>query len=350
MSARAIWRPTAWEAMLVVLIFAAAAWSATLSPYYLQIDQLLYSTRNFVIPGLLAFGLMVVVTTGEIDISVASTLAVASVALSKFAAVGAPIAVAALLAVALAATLGALNGFFVARLGLPSLAVTLGTMGAYRGLAFIIGGGMGYTSFNDPYLYVGTELWFGVVPASLILFAVVAAGVGFLMHKTTFGRRCFAVGMNKTAAWISGVNVDRLKITAYALAGVLAGVAGLVWIGQYGSARGDNADGMILFVVTAVVLGGVDINGGRGTVLGVVLALLLLGTLRNGMGLANIAGPTQTVVFGALLLIGVLRPFVAGLAQRWRTPPSDPFSRRDDTEQTSESNSITNNITRRSAL
>ena len=321
MSARGVWRPTAWEAMLVVLIFAAAAWSATLSPYYLQIDQLLYSTRHFVIPGLLAFGLMVVVTTGEIDISVASTLAVASVALSKFSDLGAPIGVAALLAVVLGAALGALNGFLVARLALPSLAVTLGTMGAFRGMAFIVGSEMGYTGFGDPYLYVGSEQWFGVVPVSLILFAVVAAGVGFLMHKTTFGRRCYAVGNNKTAAWISGVNVDRLKIVAYALAGALAGVAGLVWVGQYGSARGDNADGMILFVVTAVVLGGVDINGGRGTVLGVLLALLLLGTLRNGMGLANIAGPTQTVVFGALLLIGVLRTFAAGVAQRWRTRP-----------------------------
>ena len=98
---------------------------------------------------------------------------------------------------------------------------------------------------------------------------------------------------------------------AYTLAGALAGVAALVWIGQYGSARGDNADGAILFVVTAVVLGGLDINGGRGTILGVVLALFLLGTLRNGMGLANIAGPTQTIVLGGLLIVGVLRPILS---------------------------------------
>ena len=103
----------------------------------------------------------------------------------------------------------------------------------------------------------------------------------------------------------------------YALAGGLAGLAALVWVGQYGSARGDNADGMILLVVTAVVLGGVDINGGRGTVPGVVLALLLLGTLRNGMGLANIAGPTQTVVFGSLLVLGVLRPVTVAAWARW---------------------------------
>ncbi len=123
-----------------------------------------------------------------------------------------------------------------------------------------------------------------------------------------FGRRCFAVGNNRDAAWIAGIDVTRLKIEAYTLAGALAGLAALVWIGQYGSARGDNADGLILVVVTAVVLAGVDINGGRGTVTGVVLSLLLLGTLRNGMGLANVGGPTQTVVLGALLVLGVLRP------------------------------------------
>jgi rhamnose transport system permease protein len=206
------------------------------------------------------------------------------------------------------ALLGTLNGILVARLGLPSLAVTLGTMGAFRGLAFIIGSEIGYTDFDDSYLYVGSELFLFLVPVGLVVFVAVAVAVGILMHRTVFGRRCFAVGNNKDAAWIAGVNVVRLKVEAYTLAGALAGLAALVWIGQYGSARGDNADGIILFVVTAVVLAGVDINGGKGTVLGVVLALLLLGTLRNGLGLANVPGPIQTVILGALLILGVLRP------------------------------------------
>jgi rhamnose transport system permease protein len=130
------------------------------------------------------------------------------------------------------------------------------------------------------------------------------------------GRHCFSIGLNRDAAWFSGVEIVRVKLAAYALAGALAGIGGLVWIGQYGSARGDNADGSILFVITAVVLGGVDINGGRGTLPGVVLALLLLGTIANGMGLANIGGPTQTVVIGALLVAGVLKPPAASLVRR----------------------------------
>jgi rhamnose transport system permease protein len=307
---RSTWRLAQWELTLVVLTLAAAAWSAYLSPYYLSLNQIAYSTRHFVYPGILALGLAVIVILGEIDISLASTLAFGAVIFSKFSAFGLPIWMAVPAVVVLCILLGILNGLLVAKLGLPSLAVTLGTMGAYRGLAFIIGSETGYTSFDSSYTFVGSVKLFGALPVSFVLFLVIAIGVGFLMHRTTFGRRCYAVGNNKDAAWIAGVDVDRLKIQAYALAGALAGLAALVWIGQYGSARGDNADGSILFVVTAVVLGGIDINGGRGSILGVVLALFLLGTIRNGMGLANIAGPTQTVVLGALLVLGVLRPAI----------------------------------------
>ena len=238
---------------------------------------------------------------------------------SKLSAFGAPILLAIPCVIIACALLGALNGVLVARLALPSLAVTLGTMGAYRGLAFIIGTDMGYTSFDAAYTWLGTAKLFNIVPVSFLLFLLLAVAIGLLTHRSVFGKRSFAIGSNVEAAWIAGVNVPRVKIAAYALAGGLAALAGLVWIGQYGSARGDNADGSILFVVTAVVLGGIDINGGRGSILGVVLALFLLGTLRNGMGLANIAGPTQTVVLGALLIIGVLRPvIVQAIAHAYR--------------------------------
>ena len=299
-----------WELTLIVLTLCAGAWSAYLSPYYLSFDQIAYSTRHFVYPGILALGLAVVVVLAEIDISLASTLAFGAVILAKLSAAGVLIWIAVPIDVAACAALGVLNGFLVARLNLPSLAVTLGTMGAYRGLAFIIGTEMGYTSFDNTYTFAGTAKLFGTIPVSFALFILLAILVGLLMHRSVFGRRCFAVGNNQTAAWITGVDVAHLKIQAYALAGGLAALAALVWIGQYGSARGDNADGSILLVVTAVVLGGVDINGGRGTILGVVLALFLLGTLRNGMGLANVPGPIQTVVFGALLILGVLRPVI----------------------------------------
>jgi rhamnose transport system permease protein len=314
------WRLSPWEVALALLTLAAAACSAQLSPYYLSVDQIAYSSRQFIIPGLLALGLTVVVVLGEIDISLASILALGAVLFSKFSAFHISLWFAVPIVIVVCILLGALNGALVARLRLPSLAVTLGTMGAYRGLAFIIGTEKGYTDFDDAYLWVGSErIVAGIIPVSFILFVVVALAVGFIMHYTVFGRRCFSIGHNKEAAWYSGIDVPELKIQAYALAGALAGLAALVWVGQYGSARGDNADGMILFVVTAVVLGGVDISGGRGTVLGVVLALFLLGTIRNGMGLANIPGPTQTVVLGGLLIVGVLSPMFSATTSHLRS-------------------------------
>jgi len=306
-----------WEMTLVLLIVAAGAWSSTLSEYYLSVDQIFGSTRFFIIPGLMALGLAMVVSTGEIDISLASIVAVGTVTLSKLSAAGLPILPAALIVVAVGALCGLVNGLLVARWRLPSLAVTLGTMGAFRGLAFIVGTDLGYTDFGDSYLWLGSEFVFaGIVPVALFLFATMAVVVALIMHGTIFGRQCFSIGLNADAAWYAGVDIVRTKLVAYVAAGALAAMGGLVWVGQYGSARGDNADGSILFVVTAVVLGGVDINGGRGTIGGVVLALILLGTIRNGMGLANIGGPTQTVVLGALLVAGVLRPLIASALLR----------------------------------
>ena len=190
-----------------------------------------------------------------------------------------------------------LNGVLVARLGLPSLAVTLGTMGAYRGLAFIIGSETGYTVFDGAYTFIGSKKLCGALPVSFLVFLLVA--VGDRLPDAPHGvRPALLCGRQQQGRRLDrrhrrGAAEDRRPTRSPA---ALAGVAALVWIGQYGSARGDNADGSILFVVTAVVLGGIDINGGRGSILGVVLALFLLGTLRNGMGLANVAGPTQTVV------------------------------------------------------
>jgi len=298
-----------WEQMLFVLILLAAAWSAQLSPYYLSFEQILNSTRQFIILGVMAMGLMVIVILGEIDISQASTLAVCTVVLSKFSAAGLPIWLALPVIILIGSALGSFNGILITGLRLPALAVTLGTMGAYRGLAFIIGSEVGYTGFDDTYMWLGSSYIAGTaVPTSLILFLLVAFAFYILVHRSVYGRMCFVIGNNADVARYSGIRVPLIKIAAFALAGAMAAVGAWIFVGQYGSARGDNANGMVLPLVTAVVLGGVDINGGRGKVLGVVLALLLVGTLGNGMGLANMPGPTQTIVLGMLLIVSVLLP------------------------------------------
>ena len=296
-----------WEAFIAAMTLLAAAWATWLSPYYLDADQLLFSSRNFVFTGIMALGLTLVILTGEMDLSLGSILAVCTVLLAKASAAGVPLPAALAGIVVVAAALGALNGFLVARLRLPSLAVTLGTMGAYRGLAFIIGSEVGYTGFDDGYKWLGSaQIGETSVPVMLPVFAAAAVVFGAVVHFTTFGRRCVATGLNAAAVAYAGIDVVRTKIAAYVVAAVSAAVGAWIFVGQFGSARGDNANGVILGIITSVVLGGVDINGGRGTVAGVLFSTLFLWTLRNGMGLANIAGPIQQLIIGALLLASVL--------------------------------------------
>lgn len=289
------------ELLLVALIVLAAIWSSQLSPYFLDLNNLMNSAAFFVVFGLMAFGLFPVVVQGEIDISLASTLAVASVLFAKLSVAGVPVLVALPVVLAATALLGAVNGVLVAYAGLPSLAVTLGTLGAYRGVAYLLAGDAGVTGLTPEYTFLGLS-WVGVVPSTVVLFLVFAVVIGVLMEATRFGRYSYAIGSNPDASRTAAVPVRQTRVIAYAVAGAAAGLAGFVWVNQYQSARGDNADGAILFVLTAVVLGGVSIKGGSGRALGVLLSTLLLATIQTGMKLANVPGTSQTLVIGLLLI------------------------------------------------
>jgi len=263
----------------------------------------------------MAFGLFPIVVQGEIDISLASTLAVSSVLLGKMSVAGVPLIVGLPIALAVCAALGAINGLLVAWAGLPSLAVTLGTLGAYRGLAYILAGDTGVVGIPPEYTALGST-WIGLVPLAVILVLLVAVVFTVLMSSTSFARYSYAIGSSPSASRMAGVPVVRTRVAAYALGGVMAGLAGLVWVAQYQSARGDNADGSILFVLTAVVLGGVSIKGGSGRALGVLLAIVLLGTMQTGMKLANVPGTSQTLVIGALLVLSIGIPRAVQLVRR----------------------------------
>ncbi len=309
-----------WELILILMVAFGAIWATSLSPYYLESSQLLNSSRNFVFTGIMGLGLMTVIICGEMDLSLPSILAVCTVLLAKFSAAGLPLPLALTGIFVVAACLGVLNGFLVARLRLPALAVTLGTMGAYRGLAFIIGSEVGYTGFDDNYKRLGASLIGDTeIPLMLPVFFVIVIAFAVLLHFTTFGRRVYAIGNNASAVAYSGISVVRTKILAYVIAALTAAMGAWIFIGQYGSARGDNANGVILAVITSVVLGGVDINGGKGSVGGVLVSVLFLWTLRNGMGLANIAGPIQQLIIGSLLIAAVIiSNFSAGLQRAER--------------------------------
>lgn len=302
------------ELLLVLLIVLAAIWSSQLSPYFLDLTNLMNSAAFFVVFALMAFGLFPVVVQGEIDISLASTLAIASVLFAKLSVAGVPVLVALPLVVGAAAVLGAINGLLVAYAGLPSLAVTLGTLGAYRGVAYLLAGDAGVTGLTPEYTFLGMS-WVGVVPSTVVLFLLFALVIGVLMETTRFGRHSYAIGANPDASRLAAVPVRRARVIAYAIAGAASGLAGFVWVNQYQSARGDNADGAILFVLTAVVLGGVSIKGGSGRALGVLLSTVLLATIQTGMKLANVPGTSQTLVIGLLLIASIGGPQLVSLVR-----------------------------------
>jgi rhamnose transport system permease protein len=312
-----------WETLLVAGIIGAGIWSTTLSPFFLKRANVLDLTSPYIFVGLMAFGLTFVVIAGEIDISVASALAVSVVSFAQIWQAGVNVWLAALAGVAVATALGTINGLLVGVLDLPSLAVTLGTLAAYRGIAYVILGGEGATGFPTSFTNVGGGYIHNELPYALLLLLGSAIVLGFLLHATRFGRYLFAIGSSREAARFSGIPVARVRVTIFALSGLMAGVAGIAYLGFFGSARADAADGSLLDVVTAVVLGGVDIFGGAGSMLGVLLALILVAELRNGMQLANVSGATQDMVIGSILIGAILAGNLirlvqgGGLPRRW---------------------------------
>jgi rhamnose transport system permease protein len=311
-----------WETLLVVAIVGVGIWSTTLSPYFLVRANLLDLVTPYVFIGLLAFGLTFVVIAGEIDISVVSTLAVSVVTFAQLFAHGWNVWLAALAGVVVATALGFVNGALVGLVNLPSLAVTLGTLAAYQGLAFVILSGEGVATFPQGYLDIGGGYIRNELPIAFVVLLVAALVLGIVLHATRFGRYLYTIGSNREAARLSGVPAARVRVTVFMVSGFMAGIAGAAYVGFFGSARADAGQGSLLDVVTAVVLGGVDIFGGSGTMLGVLLALILVAVLRNGMQLANLGGDTQNIVIGVLLLVAIATGNLVRAAQAGTITPA----------------------------
>jgi rhamnose transport system permease protein len=304
-----------WETLLVVAIVGVSVWSTTLSPFFLTRLNLLDLMTPYVFIGLMALGLAFVVIAGEIDISVTAILAVSVVAFAQLLDHGLNVWIAALAGLVVAAALGLVNGALVALVNLPSLAVTLGTLAAFQGLAFVILSGEGVAEFPQGYLNLGGGYIHNELPVALVGLFVATVVLGAVLHATRFGRYLFAIGNNREAARLSGVPAARVRVTIFVISGFMSGIAGIAYVGYFGSARADAAQGSLLDVVTAVVLGGVNIFGGAGSMLGVFLALILVAVLRNGMQLANLGGDTQNIVIGVLLLAAIVAGNLVRAAQ-----------------------------------
>ena len=268
---------------------------------------------------LIAMPMTLVIITGEIDLSVASMLGLTCTVMGQMWFLGVtslPLLIA--MCLLLGAALGAVNATFITVFGLPSLAVTIGTLALYRGLAYVVLGDRAVANYPvDWTRQVISPIPRTTIPWLVLVVAVMAVAFGIVLHATPIGRGLYAIGNNVDASTFSGINVARTKFWLFVLTGVVSALAGVYWTLRFASARADNGTGLELSIVAAVLLGGVSIFGGRGGLIGVLAAVVLLGVLRNGLQLAYVPANTLTIVTGALLILSVVGPNVVAMTRQW---------------------------------
>lgn len=309
-----------WEALLLVVAAVIFAANSVASPFFLDIDNLSDATFNFTEKAIVALAMAFVVIAGEIDLSVGGIIAVASTAMGAAAQAGAGTGELVAVGLAVGAVCGLVNGLLVARIGLPSIVATIGTMSLYRGIAYVVLGDKVYNGYPDPFGFFGQGYVWGVLSFEFALFLVLALVAGVVLHRTVFGRAVRAIGNNPFAARFSGLRVERVRFAVFLMTGLAAGLASVMLTSRLGSTRPSIALGWELDIVTIVVLGGVNIQGGAGTIAGVVIASFVMGLVTSGLGLLNVPGIIMSIVIGAMLIAVIALPILAGrLVGRRRT-------------------------------
>lgn len=317
-------RLRSWEGFLLLILAATIFGNAIQSPVFLTVGNQINLFQLSIEKIIVALIMALIIINAEIDLSVASMMGLSSCAFGWLFLVGAPVPVAMLAAVLVGFLGGAFNAFWITRIGLPSLVVTLAMLIGYRGLARVLVEDRGITDFPEWFDALGQQPILGPFPLSLIIFFVLLVVLVAVLHGSGFGRYVYIIGNNAEMARYSGVNVQRVKTILFIASGTIAALAGLLFAARVGAVRGDVALGFELDIITMVLLGGVSIFGGSGSLFGVLLSILIVLNLRNGMALANITGHLQTGVIGSLLILSVLVPniqqFLRSLWERRGTP------------------------------
>lgn len=304
-----------WETLLLAILIVTIIINIAQSPNYLGVGNIVNLFQLHIEKIIVALVMTFIIINGEIDLSVASIMGLSACVLARLFELGVPLPIGMLVALLVGALCGAFNGFWVAYVGLPSLAVTLAGLIGYRGAARILIEDRSVGNFPDWFDRLGQQPLIGPLPLGLIIFFGLLVVAVVILQYSAFGRYVYVIGNNREAARFAGVKVRRVKLTLYILSGIVAALAGLLIAARFGAVRGNTADGFELDIITMVLLGGVSIFGGTGTLTGVGLSILIILNLRNGMGLVNITGNTQTMVIGILLVLSVLIPNLARDAQ-----------------------------------
>ena len=310
---------TRWEFILVILFLAVAVFFSNASPYFLDYFNMMNTTFNFMEKAILALPMIFVIMCGDIDISVASILALSSFSMGFASSHGADTPAIVLIGLAVGLLCGIINGLMVTGLKIPAIAVTLGSSSLFRGISQAIMEDQAFTHYPESFGYFG-QGYVGetLIPFELVLFLILAVIMGFVLHKTTYGRKVYAVGNSITAARFSGVPVSKIRFINMALNGLFAGIAAVLLTSRIGSTRPNIATGYEMEAITLVVLGGVSITGGKGNIIGVIIAVFLLGYLKFGMGLLNLSAKIMIITTGFLLIGAVLIPELLNMLKSWR--------------------------------
>ena len=298
-------RIKSWETLLLAVAIGIFMANSLASPYFLNAWNLSDATFNFTEKAMIAFAMALLIIAGEIDLSVASIIALASTAMGAAAQIGAETPTLVLVGLGTGLVCGAFNGVLVTRLGLPSIVVTIGTMSLFRGISYIVLGDQAYRTYPSDFAFFGQGYVWWVISFEFVMFAVIGLIYGLVLHRTNFGRAVYAIGNNPTSALFSGIRVQKVKFILFLLTGMMSGFAAICLTSRLGSTRPSIAFGWELEVVTMVVLGGVNILGGSGSIPGVVIAAFVMGLVTFGLGLLNVPGIVMSIVIGALL-IGVI--------------------------------------------
>lgn len=297
-----------WESLLLVVAIAIFIMNSFASPYFLNAWNLSDATFNFTEKAMIAFAMALLIIAGEIDLSVASIIALASTAMGAAAQFDVSTFTLVMMGLGTGVLCGAINGALVTGMGMPSIVVTIGTMSLFRGISYIILGDQAYRGYPSDFAFFGQGYVFWVISFEFVLFAVLAVIYGVLLHKTNFGRAVYAIGNNATGALFSGIRVYRVKFILFLLTGFMSGIAAVCLTSRLGSTRPSIGLGIELEVVTMVVLGGVNILGGSGSIPGVVIAAFVMGLVTFGLGLLNVPGIVMSIFIGLLLICVIALP------------------------------------------
>ncbi len=329
-------RLRSWEGLLLAFLLIVLAYNISSVSNFLTVKNQVNLFQLSIEKSIVALVMAFVIINGEIDLSVASMMGLSAAIVAYLFEQGVAMPICILVALAVGASFGLVNGYLVAVTGISSLAVTLAGYIGFRGLAQLLVEDKSIGGFPAWFTDLGQKGLIGPITLSIMLFFIFAAIAVFVLHFTGFGRKTYAIGNSAAVARFSGVDVARTKITIFVFSGLISALAGILITARLGAVRSSTAQGFELDIITIVLLGGVSIFGGIGTMGGVLLSIYLVLNLRNGLVIAGVTGNTQTGIIGLLLILSVLIPnLVARWQERWRRHRLEREPTRASTELTS---------------